>query len=535
MNKVVAFIPVRLTSSRLPEKHLRMIGDRSLLSWVIKRLKDSAVIDTIVVCSPDEAGSKPLRHFCVEEGVELFLFNGDENDVVGRLTSASCFFDADICVLASGDCPLHSASTINLLVSSLLDNVSVDIANVGALRGRPPIHEGLLVMRRAVWEKANIYSDTPPLREHLFPVLYCKPDFFREFNVIEVQDDDVFYIEKHRISIDTPSDLTFHLGLFDELSRCGQVYELEFVMRLLSHEPKLKRINSHVKQKKLTDRTKRILFFVTSVANYGYGNLLRALEVAKNCLDIYGMGVHFVVSDSTGLDYVRRSHYDGSIFSDWQALTENVKDKDAIIFDVNSLFQVNDDFLSLVASRMSILSIDNVQPWSRYADKIIIPTAHYTGETYENLEHGASYVVIRSAIQNLKRLNRKKEDVIVVYSSGDEYDELINEEISQLLFRSNQLRVIEYRSFSPDFIEQLSKSKYLISPMGMSAYEGHYLGVKVIVVGRNERELTDISAFNRFFNESLATFDGAGAVRIAETIDNLANVIKTGNEYANFA
>ena len=111
--KTIAFVPVRLTSSRLPEKHLRIIGDRTLLEWVIKRLQDAREIDQIVICAPNEPESRFLETFALKEGVDIFIFKGDVNDVVGRLTQAAVIYEAEICVLASGDCPLISSFSLD--------------------------------------------------------------------------------------------------------------------------------------------------------------------------------------------------------------------------------------------------------------------------------------------------------------------------------------------------------------------------------------------------------------------------------------
>ena len=52
--KVVAFVPVRLSSSRLPEKHLKYIGDKKLLEWNLLSLLESKEIDEIVIATCKE-------------------------------------------------------------------------------------------------------------------------------------------------------------------------------------------------------------------------------------------------------------------------------------------------------------------------------------------------------------------------------------------------------------------------------------------------------------------------------------------------
>ena len=290
--KAVAFVPVRLTSSRLPEKHLKKIGDRTLLSWVIKRLKDCAELDDIVICAPDEPESQKLTEICRQEGVKLYIHPGDVNDVVGRLTTAAKLHNADICVLASGDCPLLEPSTIDKLVGYLKRHPDVDIADVAPLNDRPPIHEGIFVARREVWELADKYSETPELREHQFPVLKVYPRKFADFKKVLLRDKEVFYAINHRISVDTPKDLRFMNRVYEELVAEGKTFDLKNVIELLLRKSEILKINADVKQKDIGDKTYNVLFVIGKRRN-----LLLALEIA-DYLTSLGIGVSFFVLNS---------------------------------------------------------------------------------------------------------------------------------------------------------------------------------------------------------------------------------------------
>ena len=51
MSKVVAFIPARLGSQRVPKKNLRILGGKPLIAWSIEAAKASGVFDEIYVNS----------------------------------------------------------------------------------------------------------------------------------------------------------------------------------------------------------------------------------------------------------------------------------------------------------------------------------------------------------------------------------------------------------------------------------------------------------------------------------------------------
>lgn len=63
MSSVVALIPSRAGSKRLPNKGTKLLGGRSLISWTIEAAQKSGVYDRIVVCSDDPR--------CLELGADV--------------------------------------------------------------------------------------------------------------------------------------------------------------------------------------------------------------------------------------------------------------------------------------------------------------------------------------------------------------------------------------------------------------------------------------------------------------------------------
>lgn len=294
--RTVAFVPVRLTSSRLPRKHLRTIGSRSLIAWVIKRLKDSREIGDIVLCAPEESASDALREVAAAEDVHLYVHRGAVDDVVGRLTTAANLFEAEACVLASGDCPLLCPATIDKLVD-LLARRSADFVAIKPHDDRPAIHEGLLVTRRWVWERADALSDRPELREHLFPILFRHPELFAGLRVTAIEDDEIFYALRQRISVDTPADLEFMRRLYDALAQRCQPFDLASAIAVLLGQPELRRINVRVHQKTIGESTRRVLFLVA--ASRGDATWKGTIDLASALVHDLGIGVTFVVFDET--------------------------------------------------------------------------------------------------------------------------------------------------------------------------------------------------------------------------------------------
>lgn len=323
--KVTAFVPVRLTSSRLPHKHLRMIGERPLLSWVLNRLKGTNQIDEIVVCAPDEKESLALEEICRREGVGIYIHTGNANDVVGRLIAAAEKHSADVCVLASGDCPLLVSSSIDKLIQAIKENDGAAIAQFSAREGMMPIHEGLLVTTRAVWVHADALSATPELREHQFPVLWMSPERFSHFKTISMQDEAVYYRLKHRISVDTPADLMFHRQIYSFLEHAGKEYALHNAIAVMEENPWLLDENRHVRQKGYADKNYKVMFLGDSASGHANHARPESFLLADRLVHEFSCGVEFLVLDSETRTMLEQQHYvanvvDAISFSDLERL-----------------------------------------------------------------------------------------------------------------------------------------------------------------------------------------------------------------------
>lgn len=345
-----AFVPVRLTSKRLPRKHFKKIGGTMLLSWVIERLKSTKLLDDVIICSPDEPESYELVDFAKSAEVELYIHPGDVNDVVGRLTEAAKINNAHICVLASGDCPLLSTSTVDMMIQTLMDDPRGGHIRFADSFSARPIHEGIVVSKRWVWEKSERFSDTKELREHHFPVLLKNlyPEEFKDVKQISLKDKDIFYKLAHRISVDTPDDLKFMGVLYNELAERGYEFNLENVIKLLLEKPHLKDINSGVYQKAVYDKSKLILFALTREQTGHNGFLSKAFESAKILINKYGTGVRFLVENDTSANIIKERG-----FSSFTAPSGGSLDFDTVVsiqpnnHDYENSFKIEqEDFLN---------------------------------------------------------------------------------------------------------------------------------------------------------------------------------------------
>ncbi len=294
--RIVAFIVARLSSSRLPAKHFRKIGDRSILEWSIFHLRKSETIDDIVIATVAEEANQPLRDFAREQGIPCFWYEGDVNHVTTRLRRAAETYNADICLLISGDCPLQHAPVIDRMVRSLRADPEADYVTLSGKRvGEQIAIQGLGVARREAWQRADDMSDRPELKEHHFPIIKREKALFRRQSC-EITED-LLYSSHPRFSIDTWADLEFMRAVHDALAKENRAFDLENVIALLGERPELGAHNAHVHQRRLVEDIKNVLYVASAFDDEEPQAAKQDIQFAQQIVDRLSWPVTFLTDD----------------------------------------------------------------------------------------------------------------------------------------------------------------------------------------------------------------------------------------------
>jgi len=228
-------------STRLPGKVLRRLGGRTVLAWVIHRVRQFRRIDGLLVATTVEAADdaivKEAEHCSAE------VFRGSENDVLDRYYQAACQARADVVVRVTSDCPLIDPEVSDYTIRRFLDE-QPDYASNALERTYPRGLDTEVVkfsaLERAWKEASQIYQ-----RAHVTPYLYQNPDKFRLLSVKGEVD-----CSRNRWTLDTPEDAEFLQEVYARLGGSGD-FTWRDVLRLLEREPALAEMNRHIRQKAL--------------------------------------------------------------------------------------------------------------------------------------------------------------------------------------------------------------------------------------------------------------------------------------------
>ena len=122
--KVLAIIPARYASTRLPGKPLASIAGRPMVQHVVERVRQAARVARVVVATDDERVKKAVEEF----GGEAVLTRRDHRSGTDRVAEIAAHLEADIYVDIQGDEPLVDPATIDAIVDEMVDDDTIQIA-----------------------------------------------------------------------------------------------------------------------------------------------------------------------------------------------------------------------------------------------------------------------------------------------------------------------------------------------------------------------------------------------------------------------
>jgi spore coat polysaccharide biosynthesis protein SpsF len=287
--RVVAIVQARMGSTRLPGKVLKPVAGKPLLWHVLYRLTRCKALDWIVVATSDNPRDDAIEAFCRNEKIDVV--RGPEDNVLERFRLAAEQTGADIIVRVSADAPFIDPQFVDHLVKTLIaaegDYVLVEPGAQCAHEGVDPFTRRAL--DRLVAEAAN----DPIAREHVSGYFKAHPDFVR---IVHAAPDPRLARRGGRLTIDTPDDLAFIEAIHERLQAKAGEASLADLLLLLEHEPRLGKINAHVRQKSLDNGGGVALIRCDGGFTYGYGHVKRSLTLARALRDRQGLGVVFAIN-----------------------------------------------------------------------------------------------------------------------------------------------------------------------------------------------------------------------------------------------
>ena len=123
---VVAIIPARFGSTRLPGKPLAQIGGRPMIQHVYQNAAKAKVLDRIIVATDDPRIEAAVKKF----GGEVIMTSPDHAIGTDRLAEVARKIKADLLVNVQGDLPFIASKTITQAVQPLRRDRNIPMSTV---------------------------------------------------------------------------------------------------------------------------------------------------------------------------------------------------------------------------------------------------------------------------------------------------------------------------------------------------------------------------------------------------------------------
>lgn len=238
--KIGCIIQARTASSRLPNKILMKIRNKSILEHIISFLKFSKVIDEIIIATSDLPQDDIIEQIAIENNVSIF--RGSENDVLSRYYFCAKKFNVDIIVRITADNPLIDPMLVDKIINEFNQGDFDYISNM--ISQTFPLGYLVEAFTFQILEKLHYSLDDLESREHVTPYLRKNPKKFKTKNIVASKG-----LERNqwRLTLDYNEDLKLLKIIFGNIYHPGNYIPYESVVKFLDSNKSFLKINQNLK------------------------------------------------------------------------------------------------------------------------------------------------------------------------------------------------------------------------------------------------------------------------------------------------
>jgi spore coat polysaccharide biosynthesis protein SpsF len=236
--KRVIVVQARMSSKRLPGKVLMDLAGRPMLAQQLRRLKQCALADDIVVATTTNAADDPVAELAYRE--QVGCFRGSEQDVLARYVGAAREGKADMVIRVTGDCPLIDPKVTDRVIHELASHaMECDYAS-NVLHRTYPRGLDVEAFFLDTLLRMDRLAQSPQAREHVTILLSSeRPELFICRSVEDIENN-----ADLRWTVDTAADLELIRRLYQALELNAQVASYSDIIRYVRNHPELAKINA---------------------------------------------------------------------------------------------------------------------------------------------------------------------------------------------------------------------------------------------------------------------------------------------------
>ena len=236
--RAFVFVPVRMASTRLPEKPLRHIAGKPVLQHLLERVRLSVRCVDVVLCTTTNPADEVLVDLAKRVGVRWY--RGSEEDLLERFRRAAEGVGANLIVNVDGDDLLVDPEQVDEAVAHL-ERTGADFLTFRGLPfGAAPV--GVKVAALETVCRMKTETDTATGWGRFFEQV----DGFR-IEHVEVQDPALRHPEL-RLTLDYPEDFRVFEAIYAALYQSAPL-RLRDIVHFLEQHPEVAAINANLTQR----------------------------------------------------------------------------------------------------------------------------------------------------------------------------------------------------------------------------------------------------------------------------------------------
>tara|TARA_B100000963_G_scaffold296499_1_gene267652 strand:- start:1437 stop:2177 length:741 start_codon:yes stop_codon:yes gene_type:complete len=243
MEKTVATIEARMTSSRLPGKVLFKAAGITMIEHLVRRLKAVKSIDQIVLATTINDEDLPLIALAKE--LKISFFRGSEENVMERVIGAAKSVNATVIVEITGDCPIIDPEIVEQTIR-MFKGHKADYVSNALLRSYP---DGMdtQVFRLDTLERSAAMTNDPLDHEHVTLHIRNNPQIFSQVHLLAPPE---IHWPELGLTLDEFNDYILLKKIIEHFfNKNNQLFSCTDVVRLLRMHPEYVEINKHVIRK----------------------------------------------------------------------------------------------------------------------------------------------------------------------------------------------------------------------------------------------------------------------------------------------
>lgn len=235
--KAHAIIQARLGSTRLPGKAFLRVLDKTILEYVVERVRKAGSVEDVIVATTTE--KEDLQIADLMNRLKIKVYRGSRDDVLDRFYQAARSFGARDIIRITADCPLIDPEVI--------DNVAGRYFGSGADYCSNTLEEtfpdgqdaeifGFHALSDA-WKNAKLLSE----REHVTPYITKNPG---RFKLVSVKNK--INLGDKRWTLDRKEDFEFIKAILESMYPDNPDFNMGDVLKFLERRPELEKINKGI-------------------------------------------------------------------------------------------------------------------------------------------------------------------------------------------------------------------------------------------------------------------------------------------------